>query len=94
MSLNEDFSQLEAQFGAEAVKEFAVGAYMPDFEPLVKTAAEDVAQLSAKIDALIAVVGKLVSSEASEDDDAPLAKSNGRLSDADRAAVRALATGF
>ncbi|MGI8902732.1 MAG: hypothetical protein ACR2IP_03550, partial [Solirubrobacteraceae bacterium] len=96
-TITEDFSQLEAQFGPEAVKEFAVGAYSEVFgSPLVKAAPEDLAALSAKLDSLITIVGKLVNSEASEDDDAPIAKSNGhsRLSGRDKAAVRALTSGF
>ncbi|MGI8904241.1 MAG: hypothetical protein ACR2IP_11430 [Solirubrobacteraceae bacterium] len=94
-TITEDFQALEAQFGHEAVKEFAVAAYESDLEPLVKAGPEDIAAIGAKIDQLILIVGKLVSSEASEDDGpATVAKSNGRLSDDDRAAVAAMASGF
>jgi len=92
-TITEDFQALEAQFGPEIVREFAVNAYESDFQPLVKAGSEDLAALSAKIDQLITLVGKLVNSEAAEGSE-PVAKSNGRLSDADRAAVAAMAAGF
>ncbi len=97
MSIETDFQQLIDQFGEAAVRQFSIDAYDESaFQPLAKTEPDAIAELTQKLDALAAIISKLVESKAAENASGPqpLAKRNGELSAQDRAAVGALLGGY